>query len=825
VEERYHPQAIEQKWQRRWEEQRLYRAEILPGKPKYYVLDMFPYPSGDMHMGHVRNYTIGDVVARYRFMNGSNVLHPMGFDAFGQPAEQAAIHRQRHPAEWTYTCIDNMRRQLRLLGFNYDWDREVVSCDPEYYRWGQWFFLKFLERGLAYRKQAPVNWCPTCQIVLANEEVAGGGCWRCGQPVVKQEREQWFFRITAYADRLLQDLDLLTAWPERVRVMQANWIGRSEGVEFDLAVIGSEQRFSVYTTRPDTVFGITYLVLAPEHPLVDRITTPEQRPQVDRLRQLAAAQSTIERTSAETEKAGAFTGAYATNPMNREQVPIWVADYVLMEYGTGAIMAVPAHDQRDFEFARRCGLPIRVVISPPGAALDPATMTEAYVENGIQVNSGPFDGMPSDQAWVAIAEHMEQRGIGKRTTNYRLRDWLISRQRYWGAPIPIIYCSRCGTVPVPEDQLPVTLPLEVEFTADGGSVLERTPSFLNTTCPRCGGPGRRETDTMAQWIESCWYFLRYASPHYHQAPFSRREVDYWLPVDQYIGGIEHAVLHLLYSRFFVKVMHDMSLVDFSEPFTSLFTQGMVLKDGAVMSKRLGNVVPPEEIIGRYGADTLRTFIIFMAPPEAEADWSSTGMEGSYRFLTRVWRMINSSAALYDPDWAAGIDGEADAVTMALRRKTHQTMRKVSEDISRMHLNTAVSAMMELANQMAATPVDAGLPVSRAVMSEAMATLVKLLHPFAPHLTEELWERLGYRQSIYLAPWPRYDQEVAREPEITLVVQVNGKLRDRMLVAAGTPEQELRQLALSSPRVAALLAGKTVRQVIVVPDKLVNIVAS
>jgi len=823
VEERYDHIAVEEKWQARWQEQDLYRTRTTPGRPKYYPLEMFPYPSGDVHMGHARNYTIGDVVARYYFMQGYNVLHPMGFDAFGQPAEQAAVKRHTHPATWTYECIANMRRQLRRLGFSYDWDREVVSCSPDYYRWGQWFFLKFLERGLAYRKAAPVNWCPTCEIVLANEEVAGGGCWRCGQPVVKQEREQWWFRITDYAQRLLEDLDLLTEWPERVKVMQSNWIGRSEGVEFSLPLADGSESFAVYTTRPDTVFGITYVVLAPEHPLVDRITTPEQRQAVADLRAQAAARSTIERTSAETEKRGAFTGAYAINPMNGERVPIWVADYVLLEYGTGAIMAVPAHDQRDFEFAKRYGLEIRVVIQPEGASLDPATMTEAYVDPGVQVNSGPFDGMPNGRAWFAIAEYMEQHGIGKRTVNYRLRDWLISRQRYWGAPIPVVYCDRCGMVPVPEDQLPVVLPEDIPFTGDPSTMLAETPSFVNTTCPTCGGRARRETDTMAQWIESCWYFLRYASPHEDRAPFTREEVEYWLPVDNYIGGIEHAVMHLLYSRFFVKVMYDMGMVSFPEPFRSYFPQGMVLKDGAVMSKSLGNVVPPEEIIGRYGADTLRTFLMFMAPPEAEADWSATGVEGTYRFLVRVWRLVTGFAGEYDPDWAGGVLTDASGPAGRLRRKTHQTIRKVGSDIARMHLNTAISAMMELSNEMAAArsqPLDDSL---RAVLSEATESLVKLLHPFAPHLTEELWQRLGHDESVYLAPWPAYDEEVAKEPEITLVVQVNGKVRDRLTAAADTSEEMLRELALSSERAAPYLEGKTVRQVIVVPGKLVNIV--
>ncbi len=822
MEERYDPQVIEPKWQARWEADRIYHTPEDPGERKLYCLEMFPYPSGDVHVGHARNYTIGDVYARYQRMRGRRVLYPMGFDAFGQPAEGAAIKNDTHPATWTYRCIERMRRQFRQLGNSYDWEREIVTCEPEYYRWNQWFFLKFLERGLAYRANAPVNWCPRCQFVLSDEEAAGGKCWRCDGPVAKQVREQWFFRITAYADRLLDDLSQLSHWPERVRTMQANWIGRSEGVEFDLQVVGRAHTIRVFTTRIDTIFGVTYVVLAPEHPLVDDLVAGSPKAaEVAAYRQLVAARTNVERVS-EASREGVALGLHAVNPANGEHIPIWIADYVLLEYGTGAIMAVPAHDQRDLEFARANGLPVRLVIQPPGQSLDPDTMPAAYVDPGVQVNSGQFDGLPSEQAKTSIAEWLEQRGVGRRTVNYRLRDWLVSRQRYWGAPIPIIYCDSCGAVPVPEHDLPVTLPLDLPYTSTG-SVLPQSEEFVRTTCPRCHAPARRETDTMAQWIDSCWYFLRYADPHNGELPFSRQAADRWLPVDQYIGGIEHAVLHLLYARFFTKVLYDLGLIGFQEPFTRLFTQGMLLKDGAAMSKSRGNVVGPDEVIPRWGADALRTYVLFLAPPEAEAEWQEGGIEGISRFLQRTWRAVAGRAHRLPPDWrdrVANLSGPA----ADLRRKTHQTIRRVSADIERWHFNTAISALMELVNAMTEVSEDDLEGELAIAYSEAAESLVLLLAPFAPHLAEELWSRLDRHGSVHLAPWPRWDEAAAHEEAVTVVVQVNGRLRERLTVPAGTKEEELRELALGSERVQTHLTGKDIQQVIVVPDRLVNIVA-
>lgn len=820
--ERYQPAQIEPKWQQRWEERSLFRTRQEPGRRKYYYLDMYPYPSGELHMGHMRNYVIGDVLARYHTMLGQDVLHPMGFDAFGQPAEQAAITRGVHPAAWTYDCIRRMREQFDRLGISFDWEREVVTCDPEYYRWDQWFFLRFYERGLAYKGEAPVNWCPTCQVVLADEEISTGRCWRCDSPAERRELDQWFYRITAYADRLLEDIDLLTEWPERVRTMQRNWIGRSEGVEFDLPVEGSDEQIRAFTTRIDTVYGMTYVVLAPEHPLVSTLAkgTPQEQA-VRALQERAMAYTQLERMAL-GERQGAFIGAYAINPVNGERIPIWAADYVLMEYGTGAIMAVPAHDQRDLEFARQYGLPVRVRIRPADRDLDAETMTEAYVEPGIQVDSGPFTGLPSEEAKVKIAEWMEAQGIGERKVHYRMRDWLVSRQRYWGAPIPVVYCDECGIVPVPEQDLPVILPTELPYVGEGGSVLEQTPEFVKAACPRCASPARRETDTLATWSYSSWYYLRYASPHEPNAPFHRDAVDYWLPVDQYVGGIEHAVMHLLYSRFFTKVFHDMGLVSFSEPFARLFTQGMIYKDGAKMSKSRGNVVSPDDMCARYGADTARAFILFIGPPEQDAEWSDTGVEGAFRFLRRVWTLVTGRLPDFDAGWREKLaQTQVSGRAMPLRRKTHQTVREVTERIERFGMNTAISALMELVNEM--VPYTWETDAERLALSEAVENLVLLLAPFAPHLAEELWERLGHSNFVSTHPWPTWQEEVARAEQITIVVQVNGRVRDRMQVAPGTPREELERLALASARARPFIEGNQVRQVVVVPDRLVNIV--
>ena len=821
---------IEKKWQRHWEQAGIFGTRLDPDRRKYYCLCMFPYPSGLLHMGHMRNYIIGDVVARWHVMKGEQVLNPMGFDAFGMPAEQAAIKNHEHPATWTYNCIARMREQFYKLGISFDWEREVVTSRPDYYRWDQWFFLQMLKRDLAYKKKAPVNWCPNCEVVLADEEIADGKCWRCGNPAERKDLEQWFYRITAYADRLLDDLELLTEWPDRVRAMQREWIGRSEGVEFSMKLAagpaqsaGESEIIRVFTTRIDTVYGVTYVLLAPEHPLVEKLIAG--RPEEAAAREYignAARKSELERIS-EEKREGVFTGAYAVNPVNGEKVPVWIADYVLVQYGTGAIMAVPAHDQRDFEFAKDNNLPIRVVIQPAGQTLDSVTMTEAYIEPGVQVNSGRFDGLPSEAAKQQIAEWMEQEGIGERRVNYRLRDWLISRQRYWGAPIPIIYCAKCGTVPVPEKDLPVVLPEEAPFTGRGGSVLTQMPEFVNTTCPTCGGPAKRETDTLATWTYSSWYYLRYASPHADRI-FDRAAVDHWLPVDQYIGGVEHAVLHLLYSRFYCKVMQDMELVGFPEPFRALFTQGMIYKDGAKMSKSLPNTVGVEDMCNTYGADTARCFILFMGPPEQDAEWRDAGVEGIFRFLGRIWRIVTFQQGDYDPDWAKKInDASLSEAAQALRRKTHQTIKRVTRDLERFHFHTAIAALMEWVSQIREVQEKSKTPADKTALSEACEKLVLILSPFAPHMAAELWARLGKTSELYFESQPTWEEAITREESITLVITVNGKVRDRITVAAGLPQEQLRELALASPKVQSFLEGKTLRQAIVVGDKLVNIV--
>ncbi|HAW60374.1 MAG TPA: leucine--tRNA ligase [Actinobacteria bacterium] len=819
---RYEFAKIEKKWQRKWEETELFRVFEDPHREKRYILEMFPYPSGELHMGHVRNYAIGDVIARYNRMCGYNVLHPIGYDAFGLPAENAAIEHSVHPRKWTYDNITKMRRQLKTLGISYDWDREINTCDPEYYRWGQWLFLKFMERGLVYRRKAAVNWCPVCETVLANEQAKGGLCWRCESMVEKREFEQWFFKITEYAEFLLNDLEALTGWPERVKVMQRNWIGRSEGAMVDFA-LEDGKTVKVFTTRPDTLFGATFFLLAPDHPLVDEIVKETlRRKEVEKFRKRVAAETEIDRTSVEIEKNGCFTGTYVINPVNEERIPIWLADYVLMEYGTGAVMAVPAHDQRDFEFARKYDIPIKVVIQPDGQALDAATMKEAHVGEGVMVNSGRFNGMSSVEGAKAVTEFLKEQGKGDFAIDYRLRDWLISRQRYWGNPIPVIYCERCGVVPVSEEDLPVLLPEDVEFGKKGISPLTTVEEFVNTTCPRCSRPARRETDTMDTFTCSSWYFLRYTSPRESGMPFTKKAADYWMPVDQYIGGIEHAVMHLLYARFFTKVMRDMGLCKVDEPFTNLLTQGMVVKDGAKMSKSKGNVVEPGYIIDKYGADTARLFILFAAPPERELEWSDQGVEGCFRFLNRAWRVVYENMSSF----AEGKSLPLDELDRDLRRMIHRTVKRVTEDVERFDLNTAISAVMELINANYKYNESKNRSARNGeLLRELTEKLILLLCPFAPHICEEVWEKVGGRESVYLQPWPSYDETLAKAEEITMVVQVNGKVRDRISVPADISEEEMERVALSSEKVEKYTAGKRIAKVIVVPGKLVNVVVS
>ncbi len=877
--ERYNPQEIEPKWQKRWEEEQLFRVAEDPSRPKFYYLDMFPYPSGELHMGHMRNYIIGDVISRFKRMQGFNVLHPMGYDAFGLPAENAAIQFGYHPADWIEQCIARMRQQFDMLGISFDWQREIRTCDPEYYRWNQWLFLKLYERGLAYRRPAPVNWCPSCQTTLADEEAERGVCWRCGTPVTKKWLEQWFLRTTAYAEQLLQDLELLEHWPERVKVMQRNWIGKSTGVEFDFTISQPEalagEKIRVFTTRIDTVYGVTFVVLAPEHPLVPQLIAHSPRKEeLERAVAELLMESMEERTAEAAQKRGLFLDAYAQHPLTGELVPIWTADYVLMEYGTGAIMAVPAHDQRDLEFARQYGLPVRVVIQPPDGELDEATMTQAYVEPGIMVNSGPFSGMNSEEAKEAIADYMEQHGIGKRSVQYRLRDWLISRQRYWGTPIPIVYCDKCGIVPVPEDQLPVLLPRDVKITGKGGSPLSQVPEFVNTACPKCGKPARRETDTMSTFVDSSWYFLRFCDPHNDRAIFDPEKVNYWMPVDQYVGGIEHAVGHLMYSRFITKVLYDMGLVNFREPFTRLFTQGMIYHeaywcpqcqvyrrpkevertetDGKVvaickvcgtptyitldkMSKSKLNVVTPEEICERYGADTGRLFILFLGPADQDAEWTPVGVEGCYRFLARLWRTVLTiqQQGWFVPNWREKLPLVKENLSdteRTVRRKVHRTVKTVTEDIENFRFNTAIAAMMELLNDLQdfveqLRKEENGTPqeTTPLVLSEAVDLFLRILHPFAPHITDELWERLGYKGSLITHEWAEVDESALVEEAVVMVVQVNGRVRGRITVPVDANEETIKELALSEPNVRTHIEGKPIRRIIIVPGKIVNIV--
>ncbi len=855
---RYNPQELEKKWQEHWEEEGLFKVTEDPGKEKYYLLEMFPYPSGKIHIGHVRNYTIGDVVARYKRMNGKNVLHPMGWDAFGLPAENAAIENETHPAQWTFGNIANMKAQLKRMGFSYDWDREVTTCNPEYYRWEQLIFVKMYRKGLAYKKRTFVNWCESCQTVLAKEQVENGRCWRhTDREVILKEMDSWFFKITSYAEEILEHCEKLPGWPERVLTMQKNWIGKSHGAIIRFPVVGSDETIEVYTTRQDTLFGATFLCFAPEHPMLKELIRGQPHAQEI----LAFVERTLKvdsyiRTADLTLKEGVFTGRYCLNPVTEEQIPIYVANFVLFDYGTGAIMAVPTHDQRDFEFAKKYDLPLRVVIRPPDQDLKEETMTEAYVEEGILVNSGPFNGLRNREALEDIAEYLESKGLGHKTVNYRLRDWNISRQRYWGAPIPIIYCEKCGVVPVPEKDLPVVLPLDLALRPNGGSPLPFAPSFSEVQCPQCKGPGRRETDTMDTFVESSWYFDRYASPGYDKGPVDQR-VHYWMPVDQYIGGIEHAILHLLYSRFYTRVLRDFGELKVSEPFTNLLTQGMVCmetqacpKHGYLfpkeveggkcnrcgspvdvgqklkMSKSKKNVVDPEDLIVRYGADTVRMFCLFASPPEKDLEWSEQGVEGSFRFLNRVWRLVDDhlekikDAPVYDGKTL--LDGDLKD----LHRKTHTTIKKVTSDIEdRFHFNTAISAIMELVNDtykvLGADHGDEALKGS--VVREAVESTILLLSPVVPHVAEELWQMLGKKARLLNMPWPKFRTDALEVEKQLVVIQVNGKVRDRIEVPSTFSDKDIEAAALQSDRLKSFMGGKPIRKVIVVGKKLVNVV--
>ncbi|MEZ4525993.1 MAG: leucine--tRNA ligase [Desulfobacterales bacterium] len=862
MDQKYDPKAIETRWQQHWEKTGIFRVTEDPKKEKYYLLEMFPYPSGKIHMGHVRNYTIGDVVARYKRMRGFNVLHPMGWDAFGMPAENAAIANSTHPARWTYENIDYMRSQLKQLGFSYDWDRELATCTPEYYRWEQWLFLKMYEKGMAYRKESFVNWCEPCQTVLANEQVEAGMCWRCGKPVRQKKLSQWFFRISDYADDLLLHCDQLPGWPEKVTTMQKNWIGKSFGAEICFAVENSKEIITVFTTRPDTLFGATFMCLAPEHPLVSVLSagTPQEKAVAEFVERMAL-QERSDRALENYEKEGVFTGSYCINPASGRKMPVYTANFALMEYGTGAVMSVPAHDQRDFEFAKKYGMEIIVVVSPQDKNLDSATMKEACAEPGMMVNSAQFDGMSNEDAKDAIVKFLESRGMGRKTVSFRLRDWGISRQRYWGAPIPMIHCETCGIVPVPESDLPIVLPEEANLLEGGRSPLHTLEYFAKAQCPKCGRrDARRETDTMDTFVESSWYFDRYCSPDCNTGMFDRKAVDYWMPVDQYIGGVEHAILHLLYSRYFTRVLHDLGLIGCKEPFTRLLTQGMVCKEttacaqhgflfpsqvnwkngnpecslcsspvtiGRVekMSKSKRNVIDPNALLEEYGADTTRLFCLFAAPPERDLEWSEQGVEGSFRFLNRVWRLTLDW--LDDIKTVSCYDDSPEKLDESLRdlyRKIHESIRKVTNDIEdRFRFNTAISAVMELVNLMYGVEREKQTAQTAAVMRLGIESSVRLLSPMVPHFAEEIWAELGHKDSILLSPWPEFRKDALAKEEITIVVQVNGKLRSRFEISADADEETLKQTALADERVQKFIEGKAIRKVIAARGKLVNIV--
>jgi leucyl-tRNA synthetase len=866
MDEKYDPKQIEPKWRRYWEDHQLFKVDVDDGRQKYYLMEMFPYPSGKIHIGHVRNYTIGDVIARYKTMQGFNVLHPMGWDAFGMPAENAAIANETHPAKWTYENINAMRAQLKELGFSYDWDREIATCTPAYYHWEQWLFLKMYEKDMAYRKESYVNWCEPCQTVLANEQVEAGLCWRCGKPVRQKKLSQWFFRITDYAEDLLAYCDKLPGWPEKVMSMQKNWIGKSVGAKIRFPILnppaGIADDIAVFTTRPDTVFGATFMCLAPEHPLVSDLSAgTEQEEAVKAFVEKISLQDRSQQALEQYEKEGTFTGAYCSNPMTGRKMPIYTANFALMEYGTGAVMSVPAHDQRDFDFAKKYALDITVVVDSPKEPLDADTMAKAYVNEGVMVNSGSFDGMNSNGAKEAIVAELEKNSRGEKSINFRLRDWGISRQRYWGAPIPMIHCTDCGIVPVPESDLPILLPEDVDILAGGRSPLPELDYFKKTVCPSCGkDDAKRETDTMDTFVESSWYFERYCSPNFDKGMFDPREVDYWMPVDLYIGGVEHAILHLLYSRYYTRVLNDMGLVKFKEPFTRLLTQGMVCKEttscpehgylfpaevetgengqvcskcrngitvGRVekMSKSKKNVIDPDALLQRYGADTTRLFCLFAAPPERDLEWSEQGVEGSFRFLNRVWRLTERVRPLLkDIEPFTGTPDEVSGEFREIYKKANQTIFRVTRDIEdRLHFNTAISAVMELVNVLYGIDITDASPAERGVVQFALEAVVLLLSPIVPHAAEELWRELGNSDTVVKAKWPSHRKDALEEDELTIVVQVNGKLRSRFSVSAGTGEDVIKQTALSDERVKKFIENKTIKKVIVVKNKLVNIV--
>ncbi|MDH5756783.1 MAG: leucine--tRNA ligase [Nitrospinota bacterium] len=831
----YDFKAIEAKWRDKWRQEKTFRVITDPNRKKFYLLEMFPYPSGKLHVGHLRNYAIGDAIARRKRMDGYNVLHPIGWDSFGMPAENAAIQHKSHPHKWTMGNIEEMRNQFLKMGISYDWDREVATSHPGYYKWTQWIFARMFDEGVAYRKKSFVNWCGPCGTVLANEQVIDGNCWRCDSQVVQQEREGWFLAITKYADDLLGGLqELADGWPERVLTMQENWIGKSFGAEVEFTVEGTGEKLMVFTTRPDTLYGATFMALAPEHPMVrELIRGTEHELEARAFIDETLNQDATERSAEGTEKKGVFTGRYARNPMNNEKIPIWIANFVLIEYGSGAIMSVPAHDQRDFDFAKKYGLNIRVVIVP-GELMEKGdtdnliensnNLREAYTGDGIMVNSGPFTGRHNRQEGIAqVAEHLKKNGIGRQTVNYRLRDWGVSRQRYWGAPIPMVHCDKCGVVRVPDEQLPVILPTDIEFHENGGSPIAKSDEFIKIECPKCGAPARRETDTMDTFMCSSWYFNRYTSARNDMALAAKEDLDYWMPVDQYVGGIEHAILHLLYSRFFTRFLHDIGVTGFQEPFRRLLTQGMVIKDGAKMSKSKGNVVSLDVMSDRYGADATRLFILFAAPPERDLEWSDAGIEGSFRFLGRVSRWMESAMGIIRKggEAPAGLDG-LPSQAAAVRRATHKTIAKVTHDMERFQFNTAIAAVMEYMNTLGAANLEDD-PVSRAIMVEAAESILLLLAPFTPHFCSEMWERMGKPGAIVDQPFPIADSACMVEESIEIVVQINGKLRGKFSVAPGAPREELERLALANEKVLPHMGGKPARKVIVVPNKLVNIV--